>query len=945
MLTVRLKLLLYFKGMKYSGGKELAVCYMDASWRGRLLLGIFLPLLLVAFLPLAYGGSGILSNRESMPYDFANPISSLEAVCWDVPRTDTIPSDAAEKQDTLTADSAVRDTVGHKPVEAMQGSAAQDSLSDLQTSTSEIAGDKATLSYGTPQRYVLQEVKIEGVNYIEPEVLVALIGLNRGDTIEVPGSATTTAVKKLWQQNLFSHVEAHLDHVEGDLAILRFKVREQPRISQILYEGTKRADREDIGAKISLRVGQQATSSNLDAAKRVIVKHYHGKGYLNADVNVAQIPDTMTQNAVKVKFIVNRGKKVHVKSIDFEGNEAFTDKKLRKKGFKDTKIKNWNFFRSSKYIEEKYRADLGRLVDFYNKHGYRDAEVLSDTVIPVNPKRVAIKVQVKEGPQYHIRSVRWVGNTKYDAQALDKALGLKRGDVYDQELLNKRLSVDENSISTSYMDEGYLFFQVTPVELDVKNDSVTLEIRIFEGPQATISSVEISGNTKTSDRVVRRELHTLPGDLFSKSNIQRSFRELANLGYFNPETFNIVPVPNPADGTVMLKYELEEKSNDQVELSAGWGSGMFVGSLGLRLGNFSLRRMFQKDGWRPLPSGDGQSLSIRATTNGRQYRSISFSFVEPWLGGKKPNNFQLSVYHSVYDYSKFLWRPSDDYFKVTGGAVGLGTRLKWPDDYFTFLSEFLYQNYLLRNWKQEFLFTDGSANNLSLRFTLGRNSVDQLIYPRSGSNFSISLQLTPPYSLFNRKDYSSPSMTPREHYRWIEYHKWTARAQWYMQLVGDLVFYINAQFGVLGYYNRAYGYSPFEGFDLGGDGMSNQNFLYGRETIGLRGYANGSLTPVLANGVRMANIYDKFTMELRYPVVLQTQYAIYVLLFAEGGNAWYEINRFNPFQLHRSVGAGFRVFLPMVGMIGFDIGYGFDPVPGNPKANGWQPHIIIGMPF
>lgn len=801
-------------------------------------------------------------------------------------------------------------------------------------------------SYSSPRRYIIRDVTVSGIQFLEPPVLVSLSGLRVGDTIELPGTALTDAVKKLLEQNLFSDVKIGATHLEGDQITLEIRLAEQPRISSIEYEGIKSSAREDLEEKLSLRVGHQATPSTLDAAKRMIRKYFLDKGYLNVTVDSRQVVDTTMLNTVRVTFVVNRGKKVKVREIDFTGNNSLTDKKLRRKGFKDTKQLDWNIFQSTKFIESKYRADLKNLITYYNEHGFRDARVVRDTVYRLKkPNRLGIHVEVDEGPRYHVREIRWVGNTVYPSLILTDMLGLETGDVYDQTLIEKRLFTDENSISTAYMDNGYLFFQVNPTEVDVSNDSVTLEMRVFEGPQATISDVQIFGNTRTNEHVIRRELRTLPGDLFSKSNIIRSLRELANLNYFNPETLDIKPIPNPADGTVSLRYTVEEKSSDQFELSGGFGGGMFVGSLGVRFSNFSIGRLFDGKAWRPIPSGDGQSLSIRATTNGSQYRAISLSFTEPWLGGKKPNNFSVSFYHSVYDYSKFLFRPSDDYFKITGASVGLGTRLSWPDDFFTFYSEASYQNYNLRNWRQDFLFTDGQANNLSFRFVWGRNSVDQLIYPRSGSNFSLSVQATPPYSLFNGKDYTSPQMTQQERYRWIEYHKWTARAQWYSALIGDLVLYLNAQFGYLGYYNRALGYSPFEGFDLGGDGLSNQSFIYGRENIGLRGYSNGSLTPIVGQGVRIANVYDKFTLELRYPVVLKPMSSVYLLLFAEAGNAWYELNEFNPFELHRSVGAGVRVFLPMIGMLGFDIGYGFDAVRHDPKAHRWQPHFIIGMPF
>lgn len=804
------------------------------------------------------------------------------------------------------------------------------------------AGD---FSYAVPERVIIQDVTVSGVEYIDPRVLLDIVGLRKGDTISLPGSEITAAVKKLNSQNLFSSVSINLAHREADHVVLDIHLQEQPRISRIEYVGVKRGAKKDLEEKLSLKAGQQATEATLDQAKRVIRKYYLDKGFLRVKVDARRQQDTLNLNAVVVTFVVDRGKKVKVKEIDFEGNTAFKDSKLRWKAFKKTKRINWNIFNSKKFIAERYKEDLGNLVDYYNKYGYRDAVVVRDSVYDISDKRVGIKVWLDEGNQYHLRDVKWVGNTVYPSPVLDQMLGMGKSDVYDQELLHKRLFVDENSVSTMYMDEGYLFFNIQPVETDVSNDSVTLEMRIMEGPQATISAVEILGNDRTNEHVIRRELRTYPGDLFSKTNIMRSMRELAALGYFNPETLGINPIPNVADGTVKLQYTVEEKSSDQLELSAGWGAGMFVGTLGLRFANFSIQNLFKKEAWRPIPTGDGQSLSIHWSTNGTQYQSLNLSFVEPWLGGRKPTSLSLSFMYSKYDYSKFLWNPSDDFFKIIGGTMGIGTRLKWPDDFFTVYGELSYQHFVLRNWRDEFIFSNGNTNNLSFKVVWGRNSVDQPIYPRSGSNFSLSLQLTPPYSYFNKKDYKSPDMLPSERYKWIEYHKWTAKAQWYAALWGDLVLYLGAHMGYLGYYNKDVGYSPFEGFDVGGDGLAGYNYIYGREAVGLRGYANSSLTPRVQNGARMANIYDKFTMELRYPIILKPQSSIYVLLFAEGGNAWYDLNKFNPFEIHRSVGAGVRVFLPMLGMLGFDIAYGFDPVIGNADANKWQPHFLIGMPL
>lgn len=605
---------------------------------------------------------------------------------------------------------------------------------------------------------------------------------------------------------------------------------------------------------------------------------------------------------------------------------------------KNTKRRDWNIFKASKFIESDFEDDKLKLIEFYNENGYRDAKITGDTIFPTVENRIGIKLFLEEGPQYFYRSIKWVGNTKLPDEALDEVLGIKEGDIYDKTLLNERLFIDENSISTIYMDDGYLFFNLDPVEVRAENDSIDIEMRIFEGDQATINNIFIVGNTKTHESVIRRELYSKPGDLFSKTNITRSIRELANLGHFDPEKLDIRPIPNMADGTVDLRYIVEEKANDQLEVSGGWGANMFVGTVGVKFSNFSIQRIFDKKAWRPIPSGDSQTLSLRAQTNGSYYKAFSLTFVEPWLGGKKPTNFTVSVYHTIQNTGSIFYQSTDQNMKVTGGAIGIGTRLKVPDDYFTFYNELSIQNYNLNNWTGYFIFSNGQSNNFSYKASLSRNSVDQLIYPRRGSNFSFTLQLTPPYSLINGKDYSQITSSD-EKYKWIEYHKWTGKVQWYQALWDDLVLYTGAQFGYLGYYNKDIGYSPFEGFVLGGDGMSGYN-VYGRETIGLRGYVNESLTAGYSS-----NIYEKFTTEIRYPLTLQPQAAIYLLGFLEAGNSWYEFNSFKPFNIHRSAGVGVRLFLPMIGMLGVDWGYGFDKVLGNDDAHKGHFHFQIGMPF
>lgn len=786
---------------------------------------------------------------------------------------------------------------------------------------------------------------MSGIKFLNPDVLVSVSGISVGDSILVPGDAVTKAIKKLWSQGLFSDIKISATKIENSDIYLDIFLQEQPRISSINFVGVRKGEVSDLKEKLKLRNGSQLTESILENSVEIIRKHYRTKGFLNVDVNPIQENDTALANMVKLTFDIRKNERVKIDQITFDGNTAFTDARLRK-SLKKIHRRDINIFKSAKFIQSDYDESKDNLIAFYNENGYRDSKILKDSVFTLNNKRIGINFLVHEGPQYHIRSISWIGNTKLPSEALTAILGMKKGDVYDKTLLEKRLFTDDNSISTVYMDDGYLFFNLDPVESQIQNDSVDLEMRIYEGDQATINKVLIVGNTKTNEHVIRRELWTKPGYLFSKSEITRTIRELGQMGHFDPEKLDVQPMPNPAEGTVDLKYVVEEKANDQLEISGGWGNKMFVGTVGIRFTNFSVRRLFDKEAWRPVPSGDSQSLSLRASTNGTYYKAFSFSFTEPWLGGRKPTNFSFSVYHTIQNGGvDYFYQTSDKYFKVTGASVGIGTRLKWPDDYFSIYNEISYQNYNLKDWTGYFLFSNGQSNNLSYKISLTRNSTDQVIYPRTGSNLSLSLQITPPYSLFNGKNYSA--LSGSEKYKWIEYHKWTGRIQWYVPLVEKLVLYSNFQFGIMGYFNSDIGHSPFEGFDVGGDGMSGYN-LYGKETIGLRGYKNGSLTPyTLIDGsyVGDGHVYDKYTVEIRYPLTLNPQAAIYLLTFFEAGNAWRDASEFNPFNVHRSAGIGARMFLPMLGMLGIDWGYGFDKIPDNPDAHKGQFHFIIGMPF
>jgi outer membrane protein insertion porin family len=599
-------------------------------------------------------------------------------------------------------------------------------------------------------------------------------------------------------------------------------------------------------------------------------------------------------------------------------------------------------FVSSKYIDDKYQEDKIKIIQKYADIGYRDAKIVSDSVAKISEDRVNIYINLDEGHQYFFRNITWVGNTKHTSTELSSVLGIKKGDVYDQSALDQHLFMSQNSrdVSSLYMDDGYLFFSVTPVEINVENDSIDFEMRIYEGKQARINKVTVSGNVKTNDRVIMREIRTKPGQLFSRNDIIRTQRELAQLGYFDQEKLGVNPVPNPADGTVDIEYTVEEKPADQLELSGGYGNNQLVGTLGVSFNNFSARNFFKKGAWRPLPSGDGQKLSLRAQTNGKYYQAYNASFTEPWLGGKKPNSFSVTIYHQIQSSgSSEVYRSS---IKTLGLSVGLGRRLTAPDDYFTIFNQVSYEHYILKNYAGSFLFTDGTSNNLSFQTTFARNSIDAPIYPRTGSQISLSLQLTPPWSLFNNVNYSTAS--PAVRYKWIEYHKWDFLSSWFTKLAGNLILNTKIQYGFLGLYNTEVGQSPFERYFLGGDGLSGFT-LDGRDIIALRGYENYSLTPLNQNHVQAGGtIYDKFTFELRYPITLNPSATIYLLSFAEAGNCWLNFNDFNPFSMKRSAGAGIRVFLPVFGLLGLDWGYGFDPayIPGQ---NGSQFHFSIGQQF
>ncbi len=804
-----------------------------------------------------------------------------------------------------------------------------------------VAEVQLSKDYAAPQKYVIGDVTVSGVKYHNSDNIIGISGLNIGDTITIPGDAVAQAGKKLWGNGMFSDVKFSATKTIGDKIYLDIYLQERPRILSYDIKGIKKGDKEDLQGALHIKRGTEYSEYFRQNAIGIIERFYFEKGYKNVEVDATVIPDTTIGNGVRVVFEVSKNERVKVAEIEFEGNKEVASSKLRG-AMKEVHRKRWyKFWQSTKYIQNKLDEDRAHILEYYNEKGYRDAKILGDSVWVVNSKRVGIKFKLYEGKRYYVRNIEWVGNTKYPSEVLNNILRFDKGDVYDKVALEKRLLTEETSVSTLYMDEGYLFFHVEPIEVRIIGDSVDLEMRIYEGRQATINNIYIQGNNKTNEHIIRRELWTRPGDLFSKTQIIRSVRDLAQMGNFDPEKLEPKLSPNQADETVDITYVVEEKPNDQIELSGGWGAGMFVGTIGLKLNNFSMGRIFDKDAWKPLPSGDNQQLAIRGQTNGSYYKAISASFTEPWFGGKKPQSLSVSVYYTNQNNSSTFYSRSTQSMEVVGASVGLGQRLKWPDNYFTLYMGIDYQRYILNQWTG-FIVTDGTSNNLSFKVILGRNSTDQPIYPRRGSELTLGLQITPPYSLLNGKDYSN--MEQNEKYKWIEYHKWTFRTAWFGAILGDMVLALKAQFGYLGTYNSTIGASPFERFDLGGDGMSGYN-LYGVETIGLRGYSNGDLTPYVGTQKPGATVYDKFTVELRYPFVLSPQSTIYGLAFVEAGNAWMGLENFNPFSVKRSAGFGVRLMLPMIGLLGVDWGYGFDKYPGSDKPHGGEIHFIIGTTF
>ena len=877
-----------------------------------------------------------------------------------------------------------------------------------------------SIYYSSPRKYTIRDIQISGIRYLDQNVLLQLSGLSVGQIIDVPGESITNAIKKLWQQGLFSDVKITADKIEGDDIWLDIYLQERPRLASVNFSGVSKSEQDDINEKVLLLKGSQITDNQINNAERTIKNIFLAKGFLNTEVKIIQRDDTTQNNSVILDINVDKKEKVKVNDVIIHGNEEVPTRVLERSMKKTNAKKLRNFFRTKKFLEDEYAKDKANLIDKFNEKGFRDAIILEDTLYQVEvgkkkKPRVNVEIWVDEGDKYYFGDIKWVGNTVYPGEYLTNYLGIEKGDIFNQKILEKRLFDNDQGLNNLYLDQGYLFFDLQPVEVNVENDTINYEMRIREGKQATIDKVIISGNTKTHEHVARREIRTYPGDLFSKTQIIRSVRELAQLGHFDPEAINPDIRPKQEDGTVDIEYQLEEKANDQIELSGGWGARMFVGSVGLKFANFSVRNIFNKEAWRPLPTGDGQTLSLRYQTSGRYYRTVSLSFIEPWLGGKKPNSFSLSLSHSRINFSankyyqNYGYNPygyggygggyggypysgygmggypyyggmggsyydpygyggmyggypqvsynydsegtdteNDQIWETTALAMGYGYRLSFPDDYFTVYHELAFEHYKLRNMGSYFYFladedgqVNGTFNNLSLKTAFGRNSVDNPLYSRRGSQFALTLKVTPPYSWFTGKDYSLPEVTNEEKYKFIEYHKWMFKGQVYNPLTTNtnLVLRTAVELGFLGYFDRNR-LSPFEGFIVGGSGMSGYNY-YGADYISLRGYKDFSLSPPTSG----SKMYSKFTMELRYPVTLKPSATIYALTFLEAGNANMSFQSYNPFKLHRSAGVGVRIFLPMFGLMGIDWGYGFDEVPNNSSAHKGNFHFVIGQQF
>ena len=820
-------------------------------------------------------------------------------------------------------------------------------------------GDGYDLDYLTPKTYEIGGITFEGAENFDTRVVQLVAGLQVGDKVKLPGDKVSAAVDNLWKQGMFEDVQIRVTRIQGNIVFLKIVLKERPRLDKFSFTGVKKGEADKLREQINITTGDVVTENLLRTSANKIKGYYIDKGYTRVEVTPTTTADSLGR--LTITFNVNRGKKVKIDSLIFEGNEKISDFKLENKMEKTHDVhfakywyKPWRiftkaFWKKSRYIENDFQEDLTKVIEYYNEQGFRDARIMKDTVwqvpqeeLTISAKkkakqdRLKVKVQVYEGEKFFFRNITFTGNTVYSDEVLARSLRINKGDPYNRKVLEQNLTYNPSGtdISSLYMDNGYLFFKAVPVEVAVENDSIDIEIRIEEGKQARIRNVWVEGNTITNDKIIMRELHTRPGDLFSRDAMMRSYRELVTLGYFKQESISPEPRPNAKDGTVDIVYKVEEGPTSQLNLQGGYGSGMVIGQVGISLNNFSVRNIFNKAAWAPLPAGDGQKLSFNAVTNGAAYYALSASFTEPWLGGHRAQSLTGSVYHNLYSNGLWYKKGSENYYslQITGAGVSFSKRLKWPDDYFVASHGIAYKHYVLDNYSLNSarIFTSGIANDISYAFTLSRNSFDSPIYTRSGSEVSVSAYVTPPFSLMSGKDYSTA--TDQEKYRWLEYYKINLRGTWMLNLVGDVVLSTRFRFGFMGYYNKDIGLSPFGRYVLGGDGLSSWN-LDGREIVPLRGYENQSLSPDGGGSV-----FDRFTLELRQPIVESSSATIWVLGFLEGGNCWSDLSQFQPFKMYNSAGVGVRLFMPMLGLIGVDWGYGFDGSTG-----GSQFHFSIGQ--
>jgi outer membrane protein insertion porin family len=875
--------------------------------------------------------------------------------------------------------------------------------------------DKIALSYANPREFEIADIEVTGLETIDKNALISLSGLKVGDKVRIPSQTTSNAIKKLWNRGIIGNVALYISKVEGDKAYLVLELTERPRLTRIFLKGVNKSQQTDIKENLDLIKGKIVSDAVLKNAELTVKDYFVDKGFLNTDVRIEQQKDSIITNGVLLNIHVDKKSKVRINRIKFAGNKDIPDDKLRSKfkktneklrfdvfqdGFRMVKsttpksawnfltktketsfddVKNYfgesvnvNFFKSSKFMKDEFKADKTKLITYYNSKGYRDARVISDSIYDARANEINIDISVEEGNRYYFGDITWNGNFVRTDEQLDQVLGVKKGDVYDMELIQKKLNFNPNGIDISslYMDYGYLFFSVNPVEVRIHDDSIDVEMRIYEGEQARINSIIITGNDRTNDHVIRREIRTLPGDLFNRNLLIRTQRELSQLGYFDPEQIGINPVPNMADGTVDIEYSLVEKPSDQVELSGGWGGFYgFVGTVGLVFNNFSLRNITNFKTWKPLPVGDGQRLALRVQANGRIYQNYSLTFTEPWLGGKKPNSLTIGINRSVIRNQNFYSQQEIGSMVMNTISAGLGKRLKWPDDYFTMSNTISYTQYNFDNFtssgNNQIGFNTGTARNLKYNLTIARNSVDSPMFPRTGSSLSLSVDLTPPYSLFRDPTYyedaEGQEASPEKLYGWVEYHKWMFDASYYQKLFGDLVFSARAHLGFIGTYSDYAPTGPFDRFQMGGSGLSGaNNWIVGYDLIALRGYEDNRVTPPHFNkpraiggvpierGLNGGVSYNKFVFELRYPLTMSQASTIFVLGFAEAGNNFHTLQDFDPFDNYRSIGFGARIFMPAFGLLGIDWGYGFDAIPDgtpNPKPSGGQFHFSIGQQF